>query len=226
MNEVKSNNVNKLIKRIKSLQLVENMSINQKRRLLHTLKECKGNIGGETDIVNPDNLGVNENEFTGTGVPSTVERNVIAKIFDTKADFDSYVDQRRGIQITPKELQAISNFQKVQPQTVTPYSIRYENTDDFGNNDTTVIKKLREGSDFCWTAFTKYERAEEEGHPKDISDQGNDEGGESDMKNTGADAEQAEVTVNDSIRITKSITFRDEIQGADILSDLLEKLDI
>jgi hypothetical protein len=37
---------------------------------------------------------------------------------------------------------------------------------------------------------------------------------------------EAEVTVNDPIRITKTITFMDDTQGADILADLLEKLEI
>ena len=37
-------------------------------------------------------------------------------------------------------------------------------------NDTTIIKKLKEGNQFCWTAFSKHESAEEEGNPEGSED--------------------------------------------------------
>jgi hypothetical protein len=227
-------------------ELKPRLSDEQKKKLLvglRKLKEQDGNIGGTTDIVNADNLQVAENEFTsGDTQPSP---KVIAKTFDTKADFDSYVNQRRGIEMTPKEMQVLSVIKEaalssmsqrpVQPspkfsQKPSPrptpqqkpqpaeqeentaddtirvqksntfmddtqgadilsnflstleladekpthgdkFFIRYEITDGFGNNTTTVIKKLKEGNQFCWTAFSKYESAEEEGNPKKEEDE-------------------------------------------------------
>jgi hypothetical protein len=199
------------VQQIKKLK--DKMTQEQKRKLLIGLRKLKeeytGNVGGETDITNADNLQVNENEFTVRIGPET---NVIAKTFDTKADFDSYINQRRGIEITPKEVQSIVSelttlpqdsedkdevtvddtiritktitfvdeneganiladllikleLQDQKPTETTRYYIKYEMTDEFGNNNSTVIKKLKEGNQFCWTAFSKYEQAEEEGNP-------------------------------------------------------------
>jgi hypothetical protein len=78
---------------------------------------------------------------------------------------------------------------------------------------------LKEGNQFTWTAFSKNGTAEEEGNPK---------GGEPAIKEQTPqeDPNGEEVTVNDPIRITKTITFSDETEGADILADFLRKLDI
>ena len=201
------------------------MTEKQKRRLLIGLKSLKerytGNVGGETDIEYADNL-VSEDEFTAAVKP---ERNVVAKTFDTQGDFDSYANQRRGIEMTPKEQQAViteqipkpstpstpSNqlqqpipnnnkditindpiritksitfsddtegadiladfiekleLQKSKPTQQDKFFIKYEITDNFGKNETTIIKKLKEGNQFCWTAFSKHESAEEEGNPE------------------------------------------------------------
>jgi hypothetical protein len=205
------------LKNIKALK--DKMTQEQKRKLLIGLRKLKeeytGNIGGETDITNADNLQVNEDEFTTRVGPET---NVIAKTFDTEADFDSYVNQRRGIEITSQEVQSLVSelagppedsggetevtvddtiritktitfvdeneganiladllikleLQDQKPTETTRYYIKYETTDDFGNNNTTVIKKLKEGNQFCWTAFSKYERAEEEGNPESNSEE-------------------------------------------------------
>jgi len=169
--------------------------LNQFKKLVQ--EEVTGNIGGETDISNPDNF-VSED---GT----TMERNVVAKTFDTKADFDSYVNQHRGIQMTPKELQAILGYKNAKPTQQDKFFVKYENTDEFGTNDTVVLKKMKEGSQFCWTAFSKHERAEEEGQPEGEGDQ---------------------TTFEDQIRIMKSITFTSDVEGANILGDFLRKVDI
>lgn len=140
------------------------------------------------------------------------ERNPIAKTFDTKSDFESYVAQRRGIQMTPKELQSIQNYSQARPTQQDAFAVKYETTDDFGNNQTTVIKKHKEGNQFCWTAFSKHETAAEEGG---VDDQSQDQLGENE-----------EFVVDDPIRITKSITFVDDTEGSNILADFLQKLDL
>ena len=215
------------IKRLKSLK--EQMSEEQKRKLLIGLRKFKeGCIGGETDIPADGNLSVAENEFTSGD--SRPQPKAIAKTFDTNADFDSYVNQRRGIEMTPKERQALVTelasappAQAAPPTQATPsnepsqdtetvddkiriqksapfmddtqgadilsdflaelelsherptsgdkFFMKYELTDEFGHNTTTVIKKLKEGGQFCWTAFSKYESAEEEGNPEGGKDE-------------------------------------------------------
>lgn len=181
------------------------MTEQQKRKLLTGLKKVKEGILGSTntDISYADNLQVNEDEFTSK-IPN--ERNVIAKKFETKADFNSYVNQRRGLEITAKEFDSVTNYKEAKPVQADRYFIKYETTDEFGNNDTTVIKKLKEDGKLCWTAFSKYQSSSEEGNPQ----------GES-----GEDS-----VVDDTIRITKTVTFIDEIDGANALADLLLTLNI
>ena len=188
-------------------ELKDKMSEKQKRRLLIGLRKLKeGMLGANnTDVTNSDNLLVNEDEFTAK-IPK--ERKSIAKIFDTKADYDSYVNQRRGLEITSKEFESFTNYSGATSVQSDKYFVKYENTDQFGNNETTIIKKLKEDGKFCWTAFTKTDPAtvEEPETP-------NEDGG-------------PEVIVDDTIRISKTITFIDEIDGANILADFLIELDL
>ena len=210
------------------------MSVEQKRKLLTALRTLKeeytGNVGGETDITNPDNLTTNED-----AMGNAPERNVVAKTFDTQADFDSYVNQRRGIEMTPKEIQAILGYKQAKPTQQDRFFVMFETTDSFGNNTTTIIKKLKEGPQFCWTAFSKHETAEEEGKPE-----GSPEGEPEPMmkeaapmpstpsqpSNVPSEPQDSEVTVDDPIRITKTITFANDTEGANVLGDFLRKLDI
>lgn len=154
------------------------MTAAQKKRLLEILQTVKeeytGNVGGETDIRNADNMMVAEDEFTARSKP---EPNVVAQTYDTEADFDSYVRVRRGIEITPKEADAIANFREIRPVKQDRFSVTFKTTDDFGNNDTTVIKKLLQDKDFTWVAFSKHETAEEEGTPDEKSSGKEDMGG-------------------------------------------------
>jgi hypothetical protein len=201
------------VKRLKALK--SRMNEDQKQKLLIGLRRMREDLG-ENPV--DGNMLTAENEFTTTD--SQPHQKVIAKTFDTNSDFDSYVNQRRGIEMTPKELQALTAMtEQADPNEPTPssssepsqdeetvddkiriqksltfvdetqgaeiltkflaelgldkqrpnggdkFSLRYEMTDEFGKNTTTVIKKLKEGPQFCWTAFSKYESAEEEGRP-------------------------------------------------------------
>jgi len=244
------------IKKIRELK--DSMTSEQKRRLLIGLRKLKeeytGNVGGETDIMNADNLQTNENEFTGG--ETKPEPKVIAKTFDTTADFLSYVQQRRGIEMTSKEQQTIISFKGATPTQRDRFMVKYESTDPFGVNDTTIIKKLRDpnSEQFCWTAFSTHQSAEDEGKPGE-----KDEGSGKEDKNeelpglkeqtpapaspnqpakpanppqhTPSEPEEDDdtnqgITVEDNIRVSKSITFTDEMQGADILSKFLQALDL
>lgn len=217
------------------------MTLEKKRKLLIGLKKYRNEtIGGETDITYADNLSVDENEFTST---THQERNVISKTFDMKGDFDNYINQRRGIEITQKEQQAVINYAEAKPIRVDRFFIKYETTDPFGNNESTVIKKLKEENQFCWTAFSKTESAnkEEEEQPEGsekpvpTKEPGIKEIAPIPSKPSGIPKQpviparnnkNANITIDNTIRITKSITFIDEIEGANILADFLETLEI
>lgn len=210
------------------IKLKESMTEAQKLRLLTSLKHLKeeftGNVGGETDIANADNL-VSED------VPDSPTQNVVAKTFDTKSDFDSYVNQHRGIQMTSKEVQAVVGFRNAKPTQQDRFFVKYESTDDFGSNNTTVVKKLKEGNQFCWTAFSKNEQANDEGQPEGAEqapEQPNQKPIQKPAEKPVAEQEESqdELTVNDPIRITKSITFVNDVEGARILGDFLRKLDL
>jgi len=178
----------------------DSMTEKQKRKLLIGLRKLKEGYagGGNTDITNPDNLVAEMDTDT--------ERHVVAKTFDTKGDFDSYVNQHRGIQMTPKEQQAILSFNQ-KPNQQDKFFIKYEKTDSFGTNETVVIKKLKDGNQFCWTAFANYAKADAEVEPE------GEEGG-------------GNATVNDDIRITKTITFQTDDESANILGDFLRGLEL
>lgn len=207
-------------KKIRQLIHSGKLTAAQRQRLLDSLKALKecggtGNIGGETDIVNQDNL-VSEDEFTSGTKP---ERKVVAKAFNTNADFDSYVNQHRGIAMTPKEQQALvvteqtaqpptpSNqpaqpppeepddvtitdpiritksitftndteganiladfleelkLNRIKPTQQDKFFTKYESADEYGENTTTIIKKQKEGNQFCWTAYSTIENADED----------------------------------------------------------------
>lgn len=193
------------------MKVKECLSMEGKRKLLHALKLYK------------ETLAPQDHNMLDEEDPTQAERNVIAKTFDTQADFDSYVNQRRGIEFTPKELQSIQNYKDSKPTQQDRFFVKYESTDDFGNNSTTIIKKLKEGTQFCFTAFSKHEKEEEEGKPEGSEEE---EGGEELKEQEQSQNAGEDMTVNDKIRITKTITFVDDNEGPNILSDFLLKLDL
>ena len=180
----------------------ESLSLENKRKLLKALKlikECAScGCGIKEDIIDEP------------------ERNPVAKTFDTQADFASYVKQRRGIEITSKEQQALLGHTQ-RPTHMDKFSVTYEVSDSFGDNTTTTIKKLVDDSgQFCWTTFTKHEKA------------GGQDPEMNEVAPTPSANPQAAVTANDSIRVVKSVPFKNDTEGSDLLADLLnsEHLDI
>lgn len=197
----------------KAKRLKEYLNKDEMQKVLSGLKKVReeytGNIGGETDIANADNL-------MSEDIPDEQGSNVVAKTFDTKADFDSYVNQHRGIELTTKEQQAVIGFKNAKPTQQDRFFVKYEKTDAFGTNSTTVIKKLKEANQFCWTAFSKHEQASDEGKPEAAEEKPVTEQEES----------EDQLTVNDPIRITKSTTFNNDVEGSKILGDFLRTLDL
>lgn len=178
------------------------LTIENRKKLILGLKKIfaeHGNIGGETDIVNSDNLMVSEN--------SEDLKKVISKTFDTEGDFDNYVKQHRGIEITDMEQQSVINHKKETPTNANKFFIEYNTTDQFGNNVTAIIKKLKEGNLFCWTAFVSTKNATEE-VPDNTQETDN------------------KMKTSDTIRIIKSNTFSSDSEGAVILSAFINNLEL
>lgn len=224
------------------MEMKECMTEKQKRRLIIGLNKLKeeltGNVGGETDIANADN-------FVAEDAMDKPERNVVAKTWDTKGDFDTVVNQRRGIEITTKELQALTNYRKARPTQQDRYFVKFENTDAFGNNSTVVLKKLQDHGQFCWTAFTTHDNAEDEAEAEGAAEPALNELAPQPKPPMTADkpeakpaaqatpskpeqpaqppqgGEEDEFTVEDDIRIMKTVPFQDEVTGSDTLADFL-----
>lgn len=91
------------------------------------------------------------------------DNDVIVKEFNVEGKFEEYVERFMGQNLKEKEMEAVNTFQEVKPTKIQRNQIRYETTDEFKNSTTTVIKKLKEGGQFVFVAFTKYSKAEKPG---------------------------------------------------------------
>lgn len=211
----------------------ESLSTEEKRKLLYGLKLLKKKIEKEMYDHSPgEPMWISEED-------PNAERNVIAKTFAIDGDFDPYVNKNRGIQFTGKEIDAIENFKEnVAPSAFDQFMVRFETTDDFGNNTTTVIKKFRQGNQFVFTAFAKHDKAElepEKPEPEPEAPKQAPQAGPAPAKKpvpTGPPGSPAPVKeaeedpMGSKIVVTKTVAFTNDIQGADVLADFLRTLDL
>jgi hypothetical protein len=136
------------------------------------------------------------------------QTNPIAKEFTRKEKYDSYVQRFVGLPFSQKEMESINNYTETKPSKIDGNQIRYESSDQFGNNTSTLIKKLRDGSLFVYTAFTKYTRTQPEETPE-----------------PGGTPATSEPELDDVI-VAKSTSFSNDSDGSKILSDFLRRLDL
>lgn len=226
----------------KYLKMKEGMTQEEKRELLIGLRKMKEN---DASISPQEPMWISEEQ-------PNAERNVIAKTFTQEGDFDPFVNKNRGIQFAPKELDTIAIFKDtVAPSSQDPFMVRFETTDDFGNNTTTVVKKHRQGDQFVFTAFAKHDSSRPEPEPepeapppgKPQQPEKPQMGGKGSQPQAGGQKPAMgskpsqppmpslkELAMGKSpenqITVTKTITFQDEIDGADILADFLRTLDL
>lgn len=151
------------------------------------------------------------------------QTNPVAKEFTKTAIYDQYIQKFVGLPFSQKELESINNYTEVKPSKIDKNQIRYESSDQFNNNTTTVVKKLREGSQFAYTAFTKYVQTK----PSPDKEQ------PTQPSQPGAPGQPpAAPTVTpagpqpEDIIVAKSVAFADDISGSKTLSDFLRKLDL
>lgn len=160
------------------------------------------------------------------------ETNPITKTFTVKDDFERYVAKYIGQPFSPKELEAVDNFQDVKPTKIERAAIRYESTDAFQNTTTTIVKKMKDGGKFSFNAFTKHSKVEPEPEQPE-SLEPTDANAPAEPAGLPAlqewlnelDAAPMEEPKEDII-VTKSTLFDDEVKGAAILAEFLKKLDL
>ena len=147
------------------------------------------------------------------------QSNPIAKEFTKSGIYDQYIQKFVGLPFSQKELETIGNYTDVKPSKIDKSQVRYESSDQFNNNTTTIIKKLRDGSQFSYTAFTKYTQTKPQEEP------------EAQPSQPGQVPNQTPIVQPvgpqpEDIIVAKSISFADDINGSKILADFLRKLDL
>jgi hypothetical protein len=103
----------------------------------------------------------------GSPAPLTEEEEptpkVVASTKTAHGDFDQTLKMYRGFELTPKENQAIQNFDEARPTVHDKFKVQYSKSDDFTNNSTIVVKKLLQpDKKFCYTALIKVRGGEEQ----------------------------------------------------------------
>lgn len=133
--------------------------------------------------------------------------NVVASSKTLHGDFGQTLKMYRGFELTPKENQAIQNFTEAKPAEHNKFLVRYSKSDEFTNNSTIVVKKLKEpDGKFTYTAFVKIRGGGEEAPPEGQPEQ--PAAGE-----TGG--------AGDEIKLIKSIPIDDK-EGSEILTNFLQ----
>lgn len=153
------------------------------------------------------------------------ETNPIAKTFTEKTEFEKYVARFIGQPLSPKEAEAVNTFKDAKPTKNTRNEIRYETTDSFTNSTITVVKKLKENTQFVFTAFTKHTPVEKD-EPEQSPDMGMPLDPSMPAPPPSPAPSQPEKPDVDEVIVTKSVSYTDEIKGGAILAEFLKKLDI
>jgi len=181
----------------------KNLPKKKLEEIIKCLRECQMDTGKDyldTGFVN-QNTGMSPIEPMSLenqlSDPNQTEQNPVAKTFNQTGNFEEYIGKFSGLELKPKEIESVTNYTNAKPTKMDKFLVRYESSDDFNNNTITVIKKLREGTDLVFTVFQSSTQ----------------QGGE-------------EPQGENEIIVTKSRSFTNDIEGGNILSDLLQKLDI
>jgi len=180
-------------------------------------------------------------EFQSPTMLQEGQTNPIAKEFTAKGNYDQYVSRFVGQPLSMKELESVNNYSEVKskplqktkppgstnPEEEAVREIKYETSDQFNNNTTTTIKKLREGSamQYSYTAFTKYRQTKPEPDAQAPPEGGAPEGAPGEPA-PGQPPAQGETPEGDEVIVAKSVSFADDIGGSKILADFLRKLDL
>jgi hypothetical protein len=183
--------------------------VGAKKRILIALRELRTPLGlGEEQMDTPN------------PIAST-------KIFH--GDFDNTLKMYRGFELTPKENQAIQNFDEAEPTAHDKFKVQYSKSDDYGNTSTFVVKKLREpNGQFVYTALLKSRAGEDQAEqpaepPSEPSGQPPKPPSQAP---TGAvppqePVREADGSAGDEIKLIKSVPINDQ-EGSEILTNFLQ----
>jgi len=111
-----------------------------KKALLSVLKDCR----------EPNYLQESDEEGEGIEPVSTT--------FHVKEDWSNYIKPYVGQPFSPKELEALNNFEKKESLTIARTEIWCKSSDDFNVSKTTVIKKMMDSGQFSYNSFQKNEK--------------------------------------------------------------------
>lgn len=157
---------------------------------------------------------------------------VADKIEIKDQDWASYIKKYVGQPLSPKELEAVNTFKSQSGKSPSGSTtgrvteLWYRGSNEMNQSYTVVIKKLKDGNQFSYNAFMRYdkqqpEKPEEPPIPEptapDLS------GGPTPP--TPEQPEQEEEK-DYTILLIKSILFTDEIKGGAILAEFLKKLEL
>jgi hypothetical protein len=228
--------------KLKHFMYKEGLSIEEKKKLLYGLKLVRQKLAKENAMT----LSPQEPMYLDEEVPNK-ERNVVAQTWTEEGDFDAHINKNelRGVEFAPQEQDAIQNYKKFSsPSLITSYMVRYESTDDFGNNTSTAVKKYMQGQgQWVFVAFAKHSSSRPEPKPEAPPKQSPPKGGQPPMKAGQPPAKggvkpsmgskpsvpplkEVEEPVDNQITVTKTITFQTQTEGANILADFLRGLDL
>jgi len=178
---------------------LQECGISAKRRILKVLKNLVGQ--GHLQEENEQSI------------------NVIASTKTFHGDFNDTLKMYRGFEFTPKENQAIQNFE-IKPVAHDRFKVQYSKSDDFTNNSTIVVKKLREPTGkFVYTALVKVRGGED--LPKESPTETPPQKPEGKQP---AQPQLREIETDvegDEIKIIKSIPIDDQ-EGSEILTNFLQ----
>lgn len=171
-----------------------------KKRLLAALKEIHKPLYLETEE------------------PESPNPIASSKIFH--GDFDDTLKMYRGFEFTPKEIQAIQNFTETKPTRLDKFSVTYSKGDDYGNNSTIVVKKLRDTVGFVYVAIVKIRAGEDQ--PEESPQEPVEQSPEPASSQGAQGVQEAEDSnVGEEIKIIKSIPIDDQ-SGDEILTNFLQ----
>jgi hypothetical protein len=154
---------------------------------------------------------------------------VVASSKTLHGDFDQTLKMYRGFELTPKENQAIQNFDGAEPAVHDKFKVQYSKSDDFTNNSTIVIKKLRQpDGKYVYTALVKVRGGGDEPEPTTEPPAGSAPPQEPAQPSTQAQPPQPQQQMReggsgDEIKIIKSIPI-DDSEGSEILTNFIQSV--
>jgi len=153
--------------------------------------------------------------------------NVIASTKTAHGDFDQTLKMYRGFELTPKENQAIQSFDEVEPTAHDKFKVQYSKSDDYTNNSTIVVKKLKEpNGQFVYTALIKVRAGEDQPEEPPAEEPQSGAPPQTGTPPTQPQPQQPQQPMmeqggGDEIKIIKSIPIDDK-EGSEILTNFLQ----